>query len=378
MTHPSHRTRGISLGRAFGGRIVVQPATLVMLVLLAYVFSTRGGNELDRRSFTEGLLLAILLFASVFVHELAHAATAKRLGREVHEVVLTLWGGHTSFDGRNMTPGVSGLTAIAGPVANVLLAGVGLVISIALDISVLELLAADGIGYMLLGYLVYANIALAIFNSLPGIPMDGGRVLEAVVWGITGDRFRGLIVAAWAGRVIAVGVAVLIIGVPLAQGFAPDVFSMMVAALLFFVLWPAASAALRGARTLSRRESVSAASLMVPAIAIAYDVTVADAYEQAQHAHAREVVVLGADGVPAGHFPVTLMDAVPADARPSTGLTSVTMPLPRGAVVDANLTGDTLIQQLQQWWGSTDVWAVTDNGTVVGVAQLTEVMRALQ
>ena len=378
MTQTPRRTRGILLGRVFGGRIVVQPSTLLMLVLLAYMFSTRGGNDLDRRNFTEGLLLAILLFASVFVHELAHAATARRMGREVHEVVLTLWGGHTSFDGRNMTPAVSGLTALAGPVANLLLAGVGLVISLALDVSVFDLLAADGIGYMLLGYLVYANVVLALFNSLPGIPMDGGRVLEAIVWRATGDRFRGLIVAAWAGRIIAIGVVLLIVGLPLAQGFAPDVFNLMVAALLFFVLWPAASAALKGARTLSRREAVTAGSLMVPAVAINFEASVADAAVQAELTGAREVVVLAADEAPAGHFPVALIDAVPEHTRATTGLQAVTMPLLRGAEVGAELTGDALIEQLQQWWGRTDVWVIRDNDTVVGVVQLAEVMQALQ
>ena len=378
MTQTPRRTRGISLGRVFGGRIVVQPSTLLMLVLLAYLFSTRGGNELDRRSFTEGLMLAVLLFTSVFVHELAHAATARRMGREVHEVVLTLWGGHTSFDGRNMTPAVSGLTAIAGPVANVLLAGVGLVVSFALDVSVFELLGADQIGYLLLGYLVYANVILALFNSLPGIPMDGGRVLEAIVWRLTGDRFRGLIVAAWAGRIIAVGVAMLIVGLPLAQGFAPDLFSLMLAALLFFVLWPAASAALRGARTLSRREGVTAGSLMVSAVGINFDATVADAAAQAQRSGAREIVVLAADDAPAGHFPVALINAVPVDARATTGLQSVTMPLLRGAEVDAELTGDALVEQLQLWWGRTDVWVIRDSGTIVGVVQLSELMQALQ
>lgn len=378
MTHTPGRTRGISLGRVFGGRVVVQPSTLLMLVLLAYMFSTRGGNELDRRSFTEGLMLAVLLFASVFVHELAHAATARRMGREVHEVVLTLWGGHTSFDGRNMTPAVSGLTAIAGPVANVLLAGVGLVVSFVLDVSVFELLGAGEIGYLLLGYLVYANVVLALFNSLPGIPMDGGRVLEALVWRVTGDRLRGLIVAAWAGRIIAIGVVVVIVGLPLTQGFAPDVINLMVAALLFFVLWPAASAALKGARTVSRREGVTASSLMVPAVGINFDATVADAAEQAELTGAREVVVLAADDAPAGHFPVALIGAVPVEARTTTGLAAVTMPLPRGADVDAELTGDELISQLQEWWGRTDVWVISDNGTVVGVVQLAEVMQALQ
>ncbi|MFN3866752.1 MAG: peptidase M50, partial [Demequina sp.] len=125
MTAAQRPTRGLSLGRAFGGRIIVQPSTVVMLAILAFLFATNGGGQLDRRSFTVGLVLAVLLFASVLVHEIAHAAAARAFGRQVHEVVLTLWGGHTTFDARGMTPLVSGVTALVGPLANVGVAGLG-------------------------------------------------------------------------------------------------------------------------------------------------------------------------------------------------------------------------------------------------------------
>lgn len=378
MTPSPQRTSGISLGRVFGGRVVIQPSTVVMLILLAGLFSTRGGNELDRRSFTEGLFLAILLFASVFVHELAHAATAKRMGRTVHEVVLTLWGGHTSFDGRNMTPAVSGVTAAAGPLANIALAGAGLVVALVLDLSAFELVAGDSLGHLLLGYLIYANVILALFNSLPGIPMDGGRVLEALVWHVTGNRLRGQVVAAWGGRLIALGVLAAVMAIPLARGFYPDIINLMIGVVLFMALWPAASAALKGARMLEGRKHVSAGALMVPAVTLRFDATVADAHEKAHLTGAREVVVLGADGSAAGHFPVALMDAVPPDAHASTGLEAVTMPLPRGAQVEASLTGDGLVDQLQQWWGLTDAWVVSERGEIVGVVQLAQVMQALQ
>lgn len=368
------------MGRIFGARIVMQPTTLLMLGLLAYFIGTRGGEALNRGTFMFGLMLAVLLVLSVFIHELAHAATAKALGRQVHEVVLTLWGGHTSFDARGLTPRVSGLTAAAGPIANFALAGMGwaIVLTGMLDAATFPFYDGDISVRGLVTYLVWANTLLAVFNALPGIPLDGGRVLEAVVWGVTGNRYRGLIVAAWGGRVVAIGVILVILALPLAQGSSPTLWNLVVGMLIFTIMWPAATAALRGARTMNRREGVTAGSLMVPAIPINFDATVEQAHEKAHMAGSREVVVLAGDGTPSGHFPVALMDAVPPDAHATTGLHSVTMPLPRGAMVQADLTGDSLIDELQQWWGRTDVWAVSDNGEVVGVVQLSEVMQALK
>lgn len=380
MTYEPPRTRGLSLGRAFGGRIVIQPSTLVMLALIALLFSTSGGAQLDRRSFTVGLLFAVLLFASVFVHELAHAAAAKAFRRDVHEVVLTLWGGHTSFDARGMTPLISGVTAVVGPVANFLLAGAAwLALSTgALNATLVQLAEGDITVHSVVRYLLIVNVVLGVFNALPGIPMDGGRVLEAIVWHVTGNRYRGVIVAAWLGRAVAVGVIVVALATPLVQGRAPAFFDLVWPVLIFFVLWPAASLALRGAQALERRQGVSAQSLMVSATAVQFDATVEQARDHAHRVGAQEVVVVAADGSPAGHFPVALTDVVPAEDRASTGLQSVTMPIPRGADADLGLTGDALTEALQEWWGRTDVWVVSDNDTVVGVVRLADVMKALQ
>src|SRR5688572_12957229 len=122
MANASPRTRGIRLGSIKGAEIIVQPSTLVMLVILAFIYSSSASGELTPHAFSLGMLYAILLFASVFVHELAHAIAAWSYGRKVSAIVLTLWGGHTSFDGRKLTPGVTGVTAIAGPAANGLIA----------------------------------------------------------------------------------------------------------------------------------------------------------------------------------------------------------------------------------------------------------------
>ncbi|WP_084040119.1 site-2 protease family protein [Demequina sp. NBRC 110053] len=380
MTDAPQRTRGFQLGRAFGGRIIVQPSTLLMLVLLAFLFSTGGGAELTRRGFTIGLILAVLLFVSVFLHELSHAATAKALGREVHEVVITLWGGHTSFDARGLTPRDNGLTAAAGPVTNLVISGIAyaLLATGLFDVTLIDLVGGDITGYLIIQYIAIANLILAVFNALPGIPMDGGRVLESIVWAVTKDRWKGVIIAAWGGRSIAVGVVLFALGAPLAQGRTPQLFDVMWAGLIALILWPAASQALRAAQHLSKREVVTAGSVMVPAIAVPYTSSVDDALAAATRSGAREVVVTGADGAVAGHFPVAVGQAVPAESRGATTLTSVLMPTPRGCEVSPTLGGEELVGALREWWGRTDGWVVVEHGRPVGVARLSDVTEALQ
>jgi Zn-dependent protease len=363
-------TKGIQIGRLLGARIVLQPSTLLMIALLAWVFASSGGT-VTGRTFGLGVVLAVLLFISVFLHELAHAIAARGFKRQVREIVITLWGGHTSFDSAGMTPFVNAVTAMVGPLMNVLIALAAFAVSTTGAVS--------GSVAAVLTWLAGANMFLAIFNALPGIPMDGGRVLESIVWGVSGNRHRGTVVAAWGGRVVAIGVVLYAVITPLASGEQIDIFNLVLAFLIASVLWPAASAALKYSQVMGRREGLTVAKLMVPAVAVPYELSVAQAREAAHAVAAREVVILSADGAPAGHFPVALTDEVPEGVRTTTGLQSVTMPLPRGALVAAGLTGEDLVRSVREWWGKTDVWVVTDaSGAVVGVVQLSAVLEALK
>jgi Zn-dependent protease len=370
MTESPPPTKGIQIGRLLGARVVLQPSTLIVIGALALFFASSGG-AVTSKTFALGVVLAVLLFVSVFLHEVAHAIAARGFRRQVREIVITFWGAHTSFDSAGITPVVNAVTAIVGPLMNVILAVLALFAS------------ASGIFpesiTAVLSWLGGANLFLAVFNALPGIPMDGGRVLESIVWGASGNRHKGTVVAAWGGRVVAVGVVVYAVAAPLARGGALDVFNLVFALLIASVLWPAASAALKYSQVMGRREGLTVAKVMVSAVAVPYELSVAQARELALAANAREVVVLSADGTPAGHFPVALTDEVPDDARATTSLQAVTMPLPRGAEVPSTLTGEDLVRTLREWWRKTDVWAVRDgeNG-IVGVVQLSNVLEALK
>ncbi|WP_062464805.1 M50 family metallopeptidase [Demequina soli] len=361
------RTRGISLGRILGARIVLMPSTLVMALILAAFYGT-GSDGLNRQGFAIGLSVALLLFVSVFLHELAHTAAARAFGREVEEIVLTFFGGHTQFRSRDPKPFEIGVIAASGPLANAVIGVVALAAAGAID----------GTPGRIVHYAGVLNLILAAFNALPGTPLDGGRVVNAIVWGATGDQWKGHRWAAQGGRIVAIGVIVLAVGIPLVNGTGVDLLAAVWAMFLFSVIWPAAGAELRAATVLGRRQGVSALSLAVPAVGVTFDATVAQARELASAARATEVVVLAADGQAAGHFPVALTEAVPEELRATTSLMSVTMPIVRGAAIPGAATGEDLVEAVVPWFGRTDVVVVTDrDGMPVGIAHLDKVRDAL-
>lgn len=138
---------------------------------------------------------AALFYGSIVVHELAHAATARAFHLSVHGITLVFWGGYTETHGAERGPLASFLISAAGPFSTLALAGLFFVAA----------QATEGILSTLLDNLAFLSLVFAGLNALPGFPLDGGRMLLAVVWGITRDRFTALRIAGWGG--VAIGVA---------------------------------------------------------------------------------------------------------------------------------------------------------------------------
>ena len=143
---------------------------------------------------------AVLLGASVLLHELGHCLVALRLGIPVHRVRLFLLGGLSELARTPRKPAQEGWIAAAGP-------GVSLVLS-ALFAGAMLLVAPGGAVWLLVAECAVANLAVAIFNLLPGLPLDGGRILRAGVWAATDRRLLGTRAAVIGGGVVAVGLLV--------------------------------------------------------------------------------------------------------------------------------------------------------------------------
>jgi len=157
-----------------------------------------------------GILAALLLFASVLLHELAHSLVARARGLPVGSITLFIFGGVSNLEGEAEKPSVEFSMAIVGPLTSLVLAIIfwGL-------LQLIEPPASPATA--LLSYLWQINALLAAFNLLPGFPLDGGRVLRAIIWGTTGNLTRATNIAAMVGRffgwtLIALGLFLVVQG----------------------------------------------------------------------------------------------------------------------------------------------------------------------
>jgi Zn-dependent protease len=196
--------RGFRITTIRGVPVNVDSSWIWIAVLLVATFWTRfddGFPELSSgAAFAFAIFGALVFFGSVFLHESAHAVTARLSGIEVHGITLVFFGGFTAARADEKGPGPALAIAALGPGTSLALAGVFWVLSRATD---------DLAGPLpgLFAYIAAVNLFMAIFNALPGLPLDGGRVLEAAVWRFSRDRAKATRIAARAG--IVVGALVL-------------------------------------------------------------------------------------------------------------------------------------------------------------------------
>jgi len=151
-----------------------------------------------------GALGTVLFFASVLGHELSHAALGNRLGENVSRITLFIFGGMAHLSGEPKTAGDEFKIAAIGPVSSVVIAAIFWAIE-----QTLNTLHAPSLWIALFSYLAFINVALAVFNLLPGFPLDGGRILRAILWHFWGDFRRATAAAADWGNTIAWGLIAL-------------------------------------------------------------------------------------------------------------------------------------------------------------------------
>ncbi len=190
-----------SLGRIAGVRVGVNWSVLVIFGLIVYglagvQFPSLYPGYVGGAYLLAGLLAALVFVGSLLAHELAHAVVARHNGLTVEGITLWLFGGVARLSGEAPSPGAELRIAGVGPLVSLLL-GVGFAILAVL----VRVSGVHGLTIAVLGWLAGINIVLAIFNVVPAAPLDGGRLLRAIVWWRTGDRLKATIRAAQAGRV---------------------------------------------------------------------------------------------------------------------------------------------------------------------------------
>ncbi len=365
-------SRGWVIGRVAGAPVILTPTWLLAAVLLTAAFapSVRNATGLGNGAYVVALAFVVLLFGSVFAHELAHGLVGRARGQHPTEFVLTLWGGHTAFRGAASSPATAALVAFAGPATNLLLGGVFYALS--------RLTPEQSLAQWLLWSGAFSNAFVAVFNLLPGQPLDGGQMLESAVWAGTKDRTRGTVAAAWTGRVVAVLVVAWALLPDLVAGRQPSLFTVVWAVLIGGFLWSGATAALRGARQQRMVRVLTVASVGRPAVAVGHDESVATAGARAAAAGAGEVVVVAPDGRPAAYVDTAAAAAVPRERAGLTSVSAVSVPLPVGAWVDGRLQGESLLRALSEASRLSPVLVALVDGRVVALVRTADVVAAIR
>jgi len=300
----------------------------------------------------------VLLYASVLVHELSHSVVARAFGLPVRRILLYPLGGFSEIEREPPTPGREFLVSAAGPGISLALAGAGYVVEAAAN--------PGGVPGVLLGQLVAANLLVGIFNMLPGLPLDGGRLLRAVIWKVTGRPGPATVAAAWAGRGLAVALLVIPVGILLATGNQDRVFDAIWLAMIAAFMWTGAGQAMRATKVRERLPGLQAKLLARRAIAIPASLPLAEAIRRADEAQARALVVVDHEDRPIAIVNEAAVMATPAQRRPWIEAGSLARTLDPGLVLPVDLSGMALIEAVRRSPAS-EYLVVDSSGQVFGV-----------
>ena len=380
---PPRRERGpgggLLMGRPFGVPVYVAPSWFLVAALITWVF----GGQLDRvlpelgaARYLVSLFFAVAFYASVLIHELAHTVAALRFKLPVRRIQLQFFGGVSEIEKEAETPGREFVLAFVGPLLSLVLAG--------LFYLAMQPVEPGTVPGVLLAGLMISNLIVAAFNLLPGLPLDGGRMLRAVVWKITGRPMTGTVAAAWVGRALAVSV---LIGLPLltqsgALGSNAEdnvgmdtVMDALLAAILAAIIWTGAGNSLRVARLREHLPELRARTLTRRAVPVETHTPLSEALRRANDAGARALVVVDTDGHPLSLVREAAIVGVPEHRRPWVAVSGLAQDLTDGMRVSAELAGEDLLDALRTT-PATEYLVVEETGEIYGVLSAADVERA--
>jgi len=307
-------------------------------------------------AYVAGTAFALLLYLSVLLHEISHALAARVFDMQVNSINLHFLGGATEIDGEAETPWREFVIAVVGPLTSL---AVGAVAWAAIS------LFDDGLLRFTIASLAGANLIVGLINLVPGLPLDGGRVLQAAVWGLTSKRNLGIVVAAWGGRAAAVAAITWPTLKPF-FGLTPDVVDYLLGIVIGMFLWTGATHALHVARLRRRLPGVGARRLARPAIGVPADLPASEGVRRAQEANAGSLVVMTSGGQPVGIVSEQALRSTPEDRLPWVPIGDLARRIEDGLSLSADLSGEPLLRAMNLTPASEYVLVELD-GSIYGV-----------
>jgi Zn-dependent protease len=373
--HPSSRPRrffttadgGLLLFRVQDVPVLLAPSwwigSLAVVVLYQPLVSRWLPDASAATSWTLSAAFAVLLGLSVLAHELGHCVVALRLGIPVRRLRLFLLGGLSEVARTPRKPRQEGLVAAAGPIVSVLLA--------AFCAGLLLAVPPDGAAWLLVAECAAANLAVGVFNLLPGLPLDGGRLLRAGVWALTGMRSRGTKAAVFGGGVVATGLLLWAI-----FGMVSDStdrwLRLGVCVVTAWFVAMGAGGELAAESNRSWPEGLSVTDLVRPVLQLPAESPVSDALAASA---GRGVVLVRADGVAAGLLDETEAQRLAATS-PQAPAELAAQPIRPETVLIASDAGEDIAERVRE----TPAWqflVVDHEGRPAGVLRRDDLRVAL-
>jgi Zn-dependent protease/CBS domain-containing protein len=368
MLHNSFRLftiRGIEVGVHYSWLIIFG---LVTWSLSEFVFPNAPG--VPQLSTVEywilGVVTSLLLFASVLIHELAHSFVAKARGLNARSITLFIFGGVSNLAGEAKEPATEFLVAIVGPLTSFVLAGISFALATVISQPHTELV---------LTYLFLINLSLGIFNLIPGFPLDGGRVLRAVLWSATGNVRRATEWAANVGKLVAYlmfGYAIyLFLGPP------RDAFGGLWTAAIAWFLHNAASTSVQQLVFEQRLRRVRAADIVRPdETTVPPGISVAELVDRYILPAARRAVPVADNGRLVGIVTISDIANVPPEQRGQVTVAQVM----GGQESLHTVKADSRVMDAFEVMGEHDLEQVpvVDGSRLVGLLTRADIARQLQ
>ncbi|HEY2960269.1 MAG TPA: site-2 protease family protein [Actinomycetota bacterium] len=359
------------MGRIAGIEVRVDSSWVVIALLITYSMYLRVSQVYPGTStgaaVAVAVLGAVLFFGSVLAHELAHALVSQARGIRVQDITLFLFGGATRARVESRGPGDEFVIAAVGPLTSLLLAGLfGVVTALGRDTLPGPLAGT-------LGYLGWTNLLLAVFNLVPGFPLDGGRLLRSTIWKATGNFSRATRIASLSGQavgwlLVALGVAYLLAG------------NLAGAIWFAFIGWFLVQAARSSYEELQLRQMLRGAEaedvMARNLLRIPPELSLQDAVDDYFMRYDHGAFPVEQDGRTVGLLTLRGIRRVPRSQWPTRRVREVMAPLGGQVVVAPEARMDGVLGQLED--GEANRVLVVQDGEVVGIITPTDLTRWLR
>jgi Zn-dependent protease len=334
--------RGLRIARVVGVPILLAPSWFLFAAYLVLSGQSLLRSEVgDGTAYLAAVVFVALLLLSVVLHELGHCLVARAFGLPVRSITVTLLAGLTEITEPPQTPAREYAVAISGPMVSLLLAACG--------VAAADLAPNGSLPRLLCEAFAVTNGAIAVLNLLPGLPLDGGRVLRSIVWHVGKDAEKATRVSARSG--IAIGLVVVpvtVVGILPHLGFGDrGVATVLLSAAVGTVIYLGAAANLKRSKVASKLPAVTVASLARPALEVTATTPLSEAVRQAHELQVRALVVVDGSGRLEGIVSEAWVRQVPMDRRPWVVVADGARRVEAGLLLAPELSGEALLAAMR-------------------------------